>query len=151
MNRTLSVWTLLPLVLAAALLLVFFAAVFPTRAAALTVSEPEIKDGAFSLVITFPAEDWRGGFDFALTYDASAFEHGNATCSVSLANSLFNSPSAGKLNLVGSPNQSAAPGATTLTVPFTVKDATKTDAKITVKVNSLINFDGVDLIPVGTE
>lgn len=141
---------LFPLLLAAVMLAVCFAAILPSHAAALTVADPSIDKGAFTLVISFPAEDWRGGFDFQVTYDASVYEAGTATCSAALANSLFNSPSAGKLNLVGAPNQSAAPTATTISIPFTVKDSSKTDSKITVTVNALLNFDGEDLIAEGT-
>lgn len=150
MNRTASFFKCIPLVLLAAVILCFVA-ILPSHAATLTVVDPEIENGAFSLVITFPAEDWRGGFDFSVTYDSFVYEHGTATCSIALTNSIFNSPSSGKLNLVGSPDQNAVPGATVITVPFTVKDSSKTDSKITVKVNSLINFDGLDLIAVGTE
>ena len=141
---------LFPLLLAAVMLALCFAAILPSHAAALTVADPSVDNGAFTLVISFPTEDWRGGFDFRVTYDATVYEAGTATCSASLASSLFNSPSAGQLNLVGTPNQSAAPTATTISIPFTVKDSSKTDSKITVTVISLLNFDGEELIPENT-
>ena len=134
--------TLLVCALLAVSVAVHFAA--PAQAATdLTLSASKVSDGAFTVTIAFPAVNW-GGFQLNVSYPDGTLSAGTATITSSQSSVMMmpGAASGGKIPLTGmntNPGINLSSAKTSISIPFTVKDAEATEAKITVSVVSFVD------------
>lgn len=135
---------LLSLVMGIAVLLscVMFYSICSFASQGISLSATSVANNSFDFVIKFPAVDWRGGFQFTITYDSNVLQYSRTSCSY--LTPTVNSSAAGTIKISGSPDQEVDPSSsnTTITISFTVKDASALNTQISATVVSFLDYNG---------
>lgn len=122
-----------------------------------TMTKSDVSEGAFTVTVNFPAEEW-GSFDFVLQFDPAVVQLSKKPTTATVDNDIYGftptrpdistaNTTDGKyyINGVYPMGENMANAGTKITFHFTVKDTSAQSTQISMTINEFVRPDDTDL------